>query len=197
MNGEEWIELLAPLDHWNERLLLGVFGIYGIPSNYLDLGSGTGAMVNVARRLGVEAFGIDQIERPDEWLLQHDLREPLDLGREFEMVSCIEVAEHMPPESAEILAKTIARHVKPGGMLLWSSASPGQAGDGHINPQPATYWRSLLWEAGKLNWREERGYRLSLVWSLVRSPMNWLPANVQVFNKINPSEIYPREAGGY
>lgn len=197
MTPEEWIARLAPMDSWNERLLLSLFCLYGIPSSYLDIGSGTGAMVNLARRLGVDAYGVDLIERPDSWLHQHDLMNPLDMGRDFELVTCLEVAEHVPPEGANVLVDSVARHVHPGCMLVWSAAQPGQAGDDHVNPQNSFYWRTLLWEAGKLNWKEQRAYRLSLAWTLVHSPMFWLPANVQVFGKINSTELYPRNAGAY
>jgi SAM-dependent methyltransferase len=193
----EWINGLAPFDHWNERLLLAVFAIYGLPRDYLDIGSGTGAMANMARRMQIEAYGVDILDRPDGWLIQHDLREPFIMGRDFDLVTCIETAEHIHPDSADIFAETVARHVRPGGLLIWTAATPSQDGHGHDNAQPPTYWRTKLWELGKLNWREERGYRLALAWQLVRSPLSWLPANVQVFSKISPHEVYPLESGEY
>jgi hypothetical protein len=49
----------------------------GLPQSYLDLGSGTGAMVNMARKMGVDAYGVDLINGPEHWFIAHNLTEPL------------------------------------------------------------------------------------------------------------------------
>ena len=56
---EQWIEILAPHDVENERHAMAMFAVLGQPASYLDVGSGTGAMVNLARKLGVDAYGLD------------------------------------------------------------------------------------------------------------------------------------------
>ena len=182
MTPDDWITLLAPMDGWNERLLMATFALTGLPPTYLDIGSGTGAMVNFARRLGIEAFGIDQTVRDHDYLITHDLREPCDIGRKFHMVTCLEVAEHIPPTKAEILCSTIARHMELGALLIFSAACPGQGGDDHLNNQPATYWRTLFHERG-VGYQIEMTPRLAHAWDLLRSPLFWLISNVQVFVK--------------
>src|SRR6476469_5512001 len=70
---------LAPYDGWNERAFAGLIAWRGVPKSYLDLGSGTGAMVNLARKMGIEAWGVDVINGPEGYFITHDLSKPFDI----------------------------------------------------------------------------------------------------------------------
>lgn len=177
----EWHERLKPFDRWNRRLLLSALGLFGIPGSMLDIGSGTGAMVSLARQMGIHAIGVDLIaEEPDK---KYDLTMELDLGETFDLVTCLEVAEHIPPFYTQIFTGNIGRHVRPnGGLLIFSAAPPGQSGDGHVNLRAAHEWRTLL-HLWKLNYREDYTIKLRMAWSLIPSPLMWLPANCQVFDR--------------
>jgi hypothetical protein len=72
----------------------------------------------------------------------HDLTEPLNLGRTFDIVLCLETGEHLPAEAADTLADSITEHVARGGFIVFSAAVPGQEGTGHINCQPHEYWHT-------------------------------------------------------
>lgn len=203
---------LAPLDSWNERAYLALYALIcawkGIPKTHLDLGSGTGAMVNMGRRVGTISIGVDVINGPEHWFIDHDLSKPLHLlypssqGQvfrmseelvegdledgihhrvHFELITCIEVAEHLPRTSAPLLCDSIRRHLAPSGLVVFSAAPPGQAGEHHVNCQPAQYWRSLLHERG-ISYRADMTQELSHLWAWVAGPMQWLAANVQVFD---------------
>lgn len=184
MNSEEWIKLLGPTDGWNERHLMAMFAVLGRPEGYFDVGSGTGAMVNLARKMGVEAFGVDQIERPESYLFQHDLRLPYELPykiqRRCSIISCIEVAEHLPPECDSTICDTIVRHAS--NLIVFSSAHPGQGGDDHLGTRPIPHWRKMFWDRG-FTFDNVLTTRLSLVWLAIQSPFYWLPDNVMVFHK--------------
>lgn len=173
--------LLAPTDAHNERVLLGLLAWRGFPERYLDLGSGTGAMVNVARRCGVSAWGVDVINGPEHWFVHHDLTLPLALGWRAPLITCFEVAEHLPANAAGVLCDTIAEHIERGGRLIFSAAPPGQAGEEHQNCQGAAYWRTLFYDRG-IGYQAEDTRYLSLLLSLTAGPLGWLPANVQVFD---------------
>lgn len=182
MPATDWVEQLAPFDAWNERVIMAVLAVLGKPASYLDLGSGTGAMANLARRMGIDAVGVDQVARPDAHLLQRDLRQPLELGRQFDLVTCLEVAEHLPPEHDETLCRSIGRHLQRGGWLVFSSAHPGQSGEGHIGTRPAYHWRTKLYDVG-ISYQAGPTSRVALALLNLQSPLVWLAENVMVFDK--------------
>ena len=186
---------LQPFDEYNVRVLYSTYALFGTPLTHLDLGSGSGAVVKVARKLGVDAIGVDVIaEAPD---VQWDLTKPLYLSKidngirplaeatsyepkQFTLITCIEVAEHLPPEAAQTLCATIHRHLEPRGLLVFTSALPGQAGDHHQNLIPPFEWRGLMWEAG-LSWLPYETSRLAHIWTLTSGSLHHLPANMQAF----------------
>lgn len=179
-SADEWRKRLEPFDVWNQRAILAVFALLGRPPSMLDIGSGTGAVVKIARMLGIEAVGVDLIAEPPD--LKENLATPLNLGRKFALVTSWEVAEHIPEINAGIFANNIQYHVRPGGYLVFTAAGPGQEGEGHLNPKPAFYWRTMFHNHG-LSYREDLTYRLKLMWEIVPMPMQWLSANVQIFDK--------------
>jgi SAM-dependent methyltransferase len=179
---QRWINGLAPFDRDNERIIMATFAYLGQPSSYLDIGCGTGAMVNLARKLGVAAHGVDILPRPEGHFTEHDLATPLDLGYVFHLVTSLEVAEHIAPEASEVYCDTVVRHVAPDGILVFSAAHPGQAGDGHVAMRPSYEWRRLL-DARGLGYDEVASYRLAMVWLAIRTAHEHLPCNVQVFRR--------------
>lgn len=180
LSSQQWREQLEPFDKWNRRLLLVTFGVLGIPPSYLDMGSGTGAMVNLAREIGIDALGVDLIaEQPDK---KADLTMDVNLKRKFAMVTCIEVAEHIPPFYSAIFCGNIARHIEDFGIVVFTAAAPGQGGDGHVNLKLGTEWRTFFWDR-RLHYREDLTNRLKLAWQMIPMPMSWLAGNVMVFDK--------------
>ena len=195
---------LAPFDGWNERAFCQVCAWMGIPSSYLDLGSGTGAMVNCARKLGVDAYGVDLINGPEGHFFHHDLTQPLRISRDgdieagladhhakrFDLISCLEVAEHLPLDSHQTLVDTIVRHLryKPNmddasGYLLFSAAPPGQGGEHHIGCRPAVQWRGMFYERG-ISYREDLTRQLAHLFGWVTGPAtHWLAANLSVYDR--------------
>ncbi len=127
-----------------EVVLPIVFAASGVPRSILDVGCGTGGWLAAARRMGVsEVLGVDgyappdQLEIPSEAFRTADLTEPLELGRRFDFVITVEVAEHLPADAADIFVDSLVRH---GNLVLFSAAIPGQGGNGHVNEQPPGYW---------------------------------------------------------
>lgn len=115
------------------------------PRSVLDVGCGRGVWLAAWKATGVESvLGLDgpYVETaslrvaPDEFLAT-DLAVPFDLRRRFDVVQCLEVAEHLPATSADTLVASIVRH---GDVVLFSAAPPGQGGEHHVNEQPLGYW---------------------------------------------------------
>jgi SAM-dependent methyltransferase len=117
------------------------------PSSVLDVGCGQGAWLAVWRRAGVvDLAGVDgaHVDRttllfPEPCFRAHDLAQPFDLGRRFDLVQCLEVAEHLPDAAAPGLLDSLTRH---GELVLFSAAPPGQGGHGHVNERRYDDWRA-------------------------------------------------------
>lgn len=122
----------------------------------LDVGCGAGAWLSVLQRLGVaDVLGIDgdYVDRSllmiaPERFLPADITQPFNLGRRFDLVQCLEVAEHVSHSRSDALVDNLVRH---GSLVLFSAAVPGQGGEDHINEQRSEYWRDKF---------AQRGYRL-------------------------------------
>jgi hypothetical protein len=112
----------------------------------LDIGCARGAWLSSwlhhgAREvLGVDGAYIDtaQLKIPRAAFLARDLSQPLNLGRQFDVVQSLEVAEHLPASTAERFVDNLTCH---GRVILFSAAIPGQGGEHHVNEQPLEYWR--------------------------------------------------------
>lgn len=118
----------------------------------LDVGCGQGAWLSVWRQLGAEVVGIDgdyvdkgRLLIPGPCFLPRDLQEEFTLGRRFDIVQSLEVAEHLPAARAAAFVASLVRH---GELILFSAAPPGQGGDHHVNEQPYDYWRQLFAKHG-------------------------------------------------
>ena len=77
------------------------------PKSVVDVGCGIGTGLSVFEEYGVADYlGIDgphidenTLEIPRDKFLSFDLKNPLRVGRQFDLVVSLEVAEHLPPES--------------------------------------------------------------------------------------------------
>lgn len=122
-------------------------------SSVLDVGCGVGAFLRRFRNHGVtDIQGVDGDYVPDwikkvpsDYFYIHDLKQPLRLGRRFDLVVCLEVAEHLPESAAPTLIDSICRH---GDTVMFSAAVPGQGGVCHVNEQPHEYWQSKFMDRG-------------------------------------------------
>lgn len=103
------------------------------PRSVLDIGCGQGEWLAQFKLWDVA--GVDISAPPG--LVRHDLRVPLDLRRDFDLVLCLETGEHLPEDAADTLVNSCVHHAP---SVVFSAAVPGQEGTGHINCQPHEYW---------------------------------------------------------
>jgi hypothetical protein len=119
------------------------------PQSVVDFGCGQGVWLGAWQAAGVkEVQGVDgdYVDRtalrvPETRFLATDLQQPIDLKRRFDLVECLEVAEHIPESASLTLLNTLCRH---GDVLLFSAAPPGQGGEHHVNEQPYAWWRDRM-----------------------------------------------------
>ena len=119
------------------------------PQSVADFGCGLGNWLSVAKTMGAKQIvGVDReyvlandMYIPRENFIPHNLCEPFDLKRKFDLAICVEVAEHLPEECALNLVKTLTVHAD---TILFSAALPHQGGQKHINEKPLDYWVKLF-----------------------------------------------------
>jgi SAM-dependent methyltransferase len=126
------------------------------PRTVLDAGCALGLLVEKLRERGVEAWGIDvseyAISQVDdsvrEFCFVGSLTEPLpsQMPERFDLVTCIEVLEHMRPGESATAAGRLA---SVGDRILFSS-SPFDYGEAtHVNVQPPEYWSAQFARHGQ------------------------------------------------
>ena len=111
----------------------------------LDLGCGTGIWLRVMRDGGRrQVFGVDfeatdpaDLEVDPDLVLTADLGQRLDLHQRYDLVMCLEAAEHIDAQFADVVVDNCVRHAD---LILFSAALPGQQGVHHVNEQPPQYW---------------------------------------------------------
>ena len=114
------------------------------PLSVLDVGCGIGTYLKIFQRFGVKkVFGVDGISTTATMLQDAEYREvdlacPINLGQNFDIVLCLEVAEHLPFEATSTILETIRIHAD--GLIVFSAAEPGQPGHGHINSLAIEHW---------------------------------------------------------
>ena len=114
----------------------------------VDFGCGQGAWLSVWRSAGASIVGVDgPYVDPSRLLIDAaafhaaDLTKPIGLGRRFDLVQSLEVAEHLPATKAEQFIETLTAH---GALVLFSAAIPGQGGENHINERPLSFWQDIF-----------------------------------------------------
>lgn len=135
-----------------KRILPTVFNFVK-PKSVLDIGCGNGSWLKVCKDLKMDPiYGVDGIQVAEnelminkEEFLKYDLSKPLNLGKKFDLVISLEVAEHLPPAAADTFVDNLVQH---GDVVLFSAAIPGQGGQYHLNEQWPEYWHLKFKERG-------------------------------------------------
>jgi SAM-dependent methyltransferase len=112
---------------------------------------------------------------PSELVDKVQIADAVTLGKigNFDLVSCVEVAEHIFPEQSGPLLDTIVANAKK--WIYFTAASPCQPGHGHINCRQQFYWLNEFRKRGAvLDWERTE--------ELLRSihglqPAEWLEWN--------------------
>ena len=115
----------------------------------VDVGCGLGSWLRVFQEhgassvLGVDGDYVDRnaLEIPQSCFRSHDLTTPLQIGRRFDLAVSLEVAEHLPPETADSFVDMLTGLAP---VVLFSAAIPGQRGENHVNEQWPDFWAALF-----------------------------------------------------
>jgi SAM-dependent methyltransferase len=165
-------------------------------TSVLDVGCARGTWLREWRDAGVaDIQGIDGSYVDQASILidgarfaTADLAAGFALGRSFDLVQCLEVAEHLPNRASAGFVDCLVAHSR--GLVLFSAAPPGQGGEHHVNEQPYEYWRELFrargyhaidWVRPKLSGDKEISfwYRYNIMLYASAAMIPSLPADVR------------------
>jgi SAM-dependent methyltransferase len=137
-----------------EKILKALTENLGPFRKVLDVGCGVGTFLRAALAEGAEVIkGID-----GDWVesrmlvIPSDCFKGADLNNEFpkieqsfDLVICLEVAEHLHESRAEDFISWLTQC---SPVILFSAAVPGQGGIGHLNEKLQSYWASIFSKFG-------------------------------------------------
>lgn len=117
------------------------------PKTVLDAGCAIGLLVETLRQRGVEAWGVDISEYamqqvPGElqpYCRLGSVTEPFE--RQYDLIVCLEVLEHLPQTESEKAVANICRHADD---VLFSSTPFDYKEATHFNVQPPEYWAEMF-----------------------------------------------------
>jgi SAM-dependent methyltransferase len=127
----------------------------------VDLGAATGYVLAPLYQAGVDVLGVDisdsskayaEMAAPGlgERIIYGDLNEPLSLKKRHDVAVCIEVLEHLRPESADIAVRSVCAAAD----VCLVTASPGggtHPNPLHLNEMPfQSYWVPKFEAEGKV-----------------------------------------------
>jgi hypothetical protein len=114
-------------------------------SSVCDVGCGLGAWLRAFEESGVtdlvgldgEFVPMDKLQITMDKFRRVDLSTSFSIPRRFDLILCLEVAEHLPETGATQFVENLTAL---GSVILFSAAVPGQGGVAHVNEQWQPYW---------------------------------------------------------
>ncbi len=138
----------------------------------LDVGCAYGYLVEALRRRGRDAWGIDcstwALEHASPWVRPYLSQADVGLwhpDRQWDIVTCIEVLEHLPAAQAAHAVRAICAAARDG--IVLSAPSDDYADPTHVNARPEAYWCDLFERAG---WRKTDAAPYVSAWAIELEP---------------------------
>ena len=119
------------------------------PKRVFDIGCALGSYLLKYKHLGCDVSGCDKYFDNAKKYCDPDISPHLyskdagefwkdDVENKFDLVQCIEVAEHLPSDGSINLIHNICNAASK--YVLFTAAPPGQRGTGHINCKKKEFW---------------------------------------------------------
>lgn len=157
------------------------------PSTVIDIGCGTGALLNALRERGCEVKGLEYAEAALEYCRSRNLdvskfdleKDSYRPEKQFDVAVSTEVAEHLPESVADRYVDLLTSAAP---AIVFTAAPPGQEGADHINLQPASYWHSKF-KARGFDYDPETSERWKAEWKDSGEVQDWYYWNLMIFRK--------------
>jgi hypothetical protein len=161
------------------------------PSSVVDVGCAIGDYVHEFLNMGIHCTGIEGSSDVIPYLVVdavyiniHDLRIPINFEAYpvYDVVMCLEVAEHIEKEYADIFIQNLS---KLSNTIVMSAAPIGQKGHGHYNCQPPEYWIEKVEKLIGYYFRKDLVEKLRYIWRDCRNKkaMSAYYNNLLIFTK--------------
>lgn len=144
----------------------------------MDVGCANGFLLEALIDLNKDARGIELSPEvvnvlPERLKKLVEIKDFRELTGSYDFVSCVEVAEHIPPYRSKDLVKALVGAAK--GSIFFTAAGPGQTGVGHINCRPHSDWLEMFADHG---WENDSAKTESIRTELKKLPtVSWLHFN--------------------
>lgn len=179
----EFYDAIADNSRASAKVVLPLVREMVNPASVLDVGCGVGTWLAEWVSMGVtDVVGLDgsyidkaQLQIDTEKFAPADLVKPFSLDRKFDLIQCLEVAEHLDAAYADVFVESMASH---GDIVLFSAAIPGQRGRHHVNEQWPSYWIEKFAQFGLKAYDAIR----PLIWTN-RQVEVWYRQNIILFSK--------------
>lgn len=158
------------------------------PSYVIDYGCGAGWMLYYLWDMGIDVMGFEPSKQTARCAMNLDIAEyiredPIDVKMnhdiQCDVATCFEVLEHIPEERAQTAIGNICRYTD---TVIFSAATQGQGGIGHINEQGKEYWIDMFskedFKIDELTTRKMAGFLLD------RKAKLWYSKNLMVFRGV-------------
>ena len=136
----------------NDYRVIGRFLVRHLPfESAYDVGCANGFLLSEFVAADKRCAGIELSPAVRE-VLPPDLQPLVEVGDfsaaqgEWDLVCCMEVAEHIPPNRSRDLVAAVTGLAR--SWIYFTAALPGQTGRGHVNCRPHEEWLAWFDEAG-------------------------------------------------
>ena len=110
-----------------KRLVDAVVSFAGTPGRWLDIGCGRGELLNILNESGIKALGLEPNEYSVSECRARGLEvihgdtthlDTVDLSGHFDVVSMMQVAEHLDIDELVVCVRQISNRLTPDGLLI-------------------------------------------------------------------------------
>jgi SAM-dependent methyltransferase len=167
------------------------------PGRVVDVGCGTGALLEALREGGCSVFGLEKSKEGLKYCAARNLdvaafdleRDTVNDGRTFDVAVSMEVAEHLPKNVADRYVEIITALAP---IVVFTAAPPGQPGTDHVNLQPPEYWIDKYQRRG-FRYAEEMTESWRDNWKRAGDVEYYYWQNLMIFRKHEGSDSSPAD----
>jgi len=178
-----WSMKIARKRHKTDYMLAAAIGCMYSPKRVADVGCGPGYYCRIFKAYGwpiVHGFegtaGIEGLGIYNS-IFMVDLTKEITGFEPYDLVICLEVGEHIPPQHEDMLINNICKLAYKDLILSWAPLGQYSA-SGHVNCRPRSYVINKFGMGG-FRYLEDKTWILQH-----RADFSWFKKNIMVFERL-------------